>query len=482
MFSEYGSYDAWGLAQLLAARKASPLELMSAAIERAREVNPAINALCFEQFEIALEIARTTKLTGSFGAIPFLLKDSIAAREFPSSMGSALFSGRTHSQDADLVTRFRAAGLIPFARTTTAPFMMSATTEASVYGGPTRNPWNLEHSSGGSSGGAAAAIAAGIVPLAHASDGGGSIRIPASCCGLFGLKPSRGRLPAGPVAGDIRVGLGTDGVLSRSVRDTALALDSVTAADLGAPYAAHGPAGNWAATLNVDPKEKYRLALWTDAFDEAPVHADCVDAVKRLGHICTKLGHHVEEAPLADIDFGALVHALKIIFGATLAVDLDRRASELKRPIRPEDIERTSWTAYEFGKGLAAADFIGALATIHSVGRRMARYMEAYDFILTPTLTRPPAKLGEITMDTDFAADGAAAFAYTSFLVITNASGQPAANIPGAWNSAGLPIGAQIIGRSGSEAKLLELAAQIERHAPWDHQRPSMQPHQSSGT
>ncbi|HVZ46602.1 MAG TPA: amidase family protein [Ramlibacter sp.] len=466
MFSEYKDYDALGLADLLRRKRVSPAELMEAAVARAREVNPVLNALCYEKYEESLALARALPLKGTFGAVPFLLKDSIAATRFKTSMGSRFFKDVEHKQDATLVTRFGEAGLVSFARTCAPELLMSATTEAVVNGGPTRNPWSLTHSSGGSSGGASSAVAAGIVPLAHASDGGGSIRIPGSSCGLFGLKPSRGRLPAGPLTSEIRAGLGTDGFLSRSVRDTAAALAAVCAPDPVAPYAAHGPAVNYADRSSL-PSHRLRIAVWTSAWEMYPVHADCVAAVETLARHCEQLGHAVEVTQPAAFDYGAYADATTRLFASHVALDIDRRAKLLGRAPGPEDLEPATRSAYEKGKTISAADYLAAVATIHAVGRAMTGFMSNVDVVLTPSLTQPPPLLQEIAQARNIADHQEANFARTAFLIPANASGQPAATVPVHWNAEGLPIGAQMIGGAGREDVLFALAFEVEELAPW---------------
>jgi amidase len=467
MFAEYLQHDACGLAELLRLGEISSVDLMEAAIARALAVNPQLNALCHERFSETLEIARTTKQVGPFGGMPFLLKDSVPAIRFPSSLGSHYFKGRVHAGNSEVVTRCEAAGLIPFARTTAPELLMSASTEAVANGGVTRNPWNLDHSPGGSSGGAAAAVAAGIVPIAHASDGGGSIRIPASCCGLFGLKPSRGRIPAGPFVTEFRAGLASDGFLSRSVRDTALALDAVCGTDVGAPYAAFGLEGEYFNKTLRGTNEELRIVLWRDAWGQCQIHPECLAAADRLAKICSDLGHLVEERPPMEIDFPQYLASLSRVFAAFAVTDVDARARTLGRPPLRDELEPTTWGAVDLGRSLSASDYLRALTLVQNVGREFGRYMADIDVIVTPTLTQPPPRLGVITMQTDFAFHQNLNFSYTAFLILANASGQPAASLPISQSASGLPIGAQIIGRSGRDDVLLALAAEIEQFAPW---------------
>jgi amidase len=474
MFAEYRDYDACGLAKLLDEKQVTPLDLMEAAIDRAGIVNPVLNVLCYERFEESLDIARRATSSGPFGALPFLLKDSIPSARFPASLGSRFFRDVSLHQDAELVTRCQAAGFIPFARTTVPELLLSTATEAAANGAPTRNPWSLTHSPGGSSGGAAAAVAAGIVPIAHASDGLGSIRVPASCCGLFGLKPSRGRLPTGPFAAEIRAGLGTDGFLSRTVRDTAMALDAVSGPDVGAPYAAYGPPGRYMDALQQRRAEPLRIAVWRDPWGLIPVHPDCLEAVETCAEICGDLGHHLDlEDPVA-IDFPGYMAAISRVFASFMVADIELRGQLSGRTPTEADFERTTWTFYEFGRTLCAADYIRAIGAVQRAGRQLSRYMADFDVVLTPTLSRPPARLGEISMAVDFAVHERASFEYAAFTTLVNASGQPAASVPIARNPEGLPIGVQIIGQGGREDVLLRLATEIEAAAPWTDRRPAI--------
>ncbi|ACC73948.1 amidase [Paraburkholderia phymatum] len=473
--SEYSKYDALGLAALLRSKDVSPRELMDCAIDIAREVNPKINALCYERFESAKAYAETAEIKGVFGAVPFLLKDSaLASREFPTSIGSNLFRDIPFKYDSTLVERFNEAGLISFARTTVPELCMAPTTEAVANGGPTRNPWDLSRSAGGSSGGAAAAVAAGIVPIAHASDGGGSIRIPAACCGVFGLKPSRGRVPMGPSRGEGWGGLAVDGVLSRSVRDTAAALDAIGGDEIGAPYAAPSAPASFTDLLNRPVNKPLRIAKWTSAFNGVPIADECLEALEHAAVLLRRAGHDVVDSSLPSLDYDGLVraHINVLVANAFLSVDgMVKGQSEEKWRSR---LEPAIFDAYKLGKDLSAAEYVAAINTFHSVGRRVARSMKEFDLALTPTLTQLPARLGQFTMDSDFRSFREDVSKYTTFLTISNASGQPAANVPCYWTAAGLPVGVQLIGHFGREDQILIAAAQMEELGPWSGRRPNV--------
>jgi amidase len=465
---DYTNFDALDLAELLRNGDVSASELMDCAIEIATEVNPKINALCYERFAAAKADAAESELKGVFGAVPFLLKDSaLASRELPISIGSNLFRDITFQYDATLTARFSNAGLISFARTTVPELCMAPTTEATANHGPTRNPWDLTRSSGGSSGGAAAAIAAGIVPMAHGSDGGGSIRIPASCCGVFGLKPTRGRVPMGPSRGEGWGGLAVDGVLSRSVRDTAAALDAIGGFEPGAPYAAPEAPDSYLQLLGQGSGRPLRIAKWTSAFNGIPIAPECLDAVEFAAELLERAGNEVVDVPVAKLDYDLLTDAHILVlmanaYASVKAMVKDRPENEWKNQLEPAIFD-----ACRRGREIGAAEYANAINTFHSVGRRMERSMQGFDLILTPTLTQLPAKLGQYSMNDDFLSFRRSISKYTTFLTIINASGQPSASVPTYWTPDGLPVGVQLIGHFGREDQILAASAQLEKLAPW---------------
>lgn len=466
--SEYRRKDALEFARILYGKELSPLELMDCAIARAEAVNPKLNALCNINFEHAREVARTATLKGQFGALPFLLKDSgLGYPELLNSLGSRLFAGLKINFNSTLTERFLADGLIPFGRTTVPEFSMAPTTEAVQNGGPTRNPWDLTRSTGGSSGGAAAAVSSGIIPLAHASDGGGSIRIPASCCGLYGLKPSRGLIPAGPARGEGWGGLATDGVLSRSVRDTAAALDGSSGMEIGAPYAAPPKGGPYALQMDKPFEKPQRIAMWSTGFEDIPIADDCLDALQTARGLLEKLGHEVIEAPLPPINFSKFVEAQINVMAANVTVTVNGKVRNDLSSGWEQMLEPAILDAYQRGKQLSAETYALAITRFHTIGRQLEIYIRDYDFILTPTLMQPPAKLGVISTDDDFFGFRTKISRYATFLAIINASGQPAANLPLHWSKAGLPIGVQLIAPFGGEENLLAMSARLEEVQPW---------------
>lgn len=472
--TEYLHCDGLELASLVRTRDVSALELVDCAIAQMERVQPLINAICWDEAEAARETARTwdaaAPTEAAFGGVPLLLKDlGLAARGMRMSHGSRLFAPPVCGEaDSELAARLRQAGFNFLARTTTPELGANCTTEALVYGGPTRNPWDLSRSSGGSSGGAAAAVAAGVVPLAHASDGGGSIRIPASCCGLFGLKPSRMRNPMGPIAGEGWGGLGVEHVVSRSVRDSAAVLDATHGSDAGAPYAAPAFTGSYLQSLDTAPP-RLRIGLITASPSGEAVHADCLTAVQHAAMLCESLGHHVEPVAWPDaIDYEAFGHAMRLIVaaGSAQAVQAGCAARGIRASL--DELEISIFTAVDFALRHNALDYADAISRMHRTGRLLGQMMQGrHDVLLTPTLTEPPAVLGRYAANRDYVSHRSDTLRYTAFLPYFNASGQPAMSVPLHWNAQQLPIGVQFAAPLGEDHVLLQLAAQLEKARPW---------------
>jgi amidase len=461
-------YDGLALSALLYGGQVSAKELMLCAVELAQQRAAPFNALCYERYEESIELAAGAKLTGTFGGIPFLLKDSsLAAKRFPYSIGSRLFADLRSAYDATLVSRFSAAGFIPFARTTVPELCMAPTTEALRNRGPTSNPWDPTRSAGGSSGGAAVAVATGAVPIAHGSDGGGSIRIPAACCGLYGLKPSRGRLPQGPARGEGWGGLSVDGVLSRTVRDTAAVLDATGGYEPGAPYAAPGAPPSFLRALYEPPECSLRIARWSSAWEGIAVASECLHATELAAQLLRTAGHEVIDVALPELDYWQFIEAHLEVLAASIVVAvqavLKGRAAQPWEPL----LEPAMLDGYRLGKALSAEQYARAISLFHSVGRALEQHMHGFDVVLTPTLTQLPSKLGELSMNDDFQPFRRKVARYTTYLAIINASGQPAASVPLHWTDQGLPIGIQLIGHFGREDQILQLSAQLEAAAPW---------------
>ena len=404
-----------------------------------------------------------------FFGVPLLLKDVGAAtahRDLPSRMGSNLFGPQGQSWPADgaLTQRYIAAGFVPMGRSTSPEMGISASTEARAYGGPTRNPWNLEHSSGGSSGGAAAATASNMVTMAHANDGAGSIRIPASACGLIGLKPSRGLMPMGPLAGEGWGGLAIDHVLTRTVRDCAAALDVGAGDDPGAPYAAPQRPSSFFDALSEAPRP-LRIALCNSFFEGDAVHPEVAAVVAQFALQMQQLGHHVDEA---RPDFSTLdvVRPLMQVVATGTAATLEAIAMQRGRAINENEVEPVVWGALQTGRGLSGVDYLNAVNAMHSLGRRMARFHERFDLLLTPTLAEPPAKLGRFAMNNpnfiDYRLGPQGLWRYTPFTPLANATGAPSISLPAGRSKEGLPIGAMLSAQLGEDALLLGVAAQWE--------------------
>jgi amidase len=466
--SEYQTLDGLDLAQLLYRRDVAPVELMQRAIEIGDGRASALNALCYVDRDRAIETAENAELKGQFGALPFLLKDSgLASKALPSSVGSRLFGAMRSPINSTLAERFIDDGFISFGRTTVPEFCMAPTTEAVQNDGPTLNPWDETRSAGGSSGGAAVAVSTGVVPIAHGSDGGGSIRIPAACCGLYGLKPSRGLVPIGPSRGEAWGGLAADGVLTRTVRDTAAALDGVVGMELGAPYAAPAIPGKYLELLEQPFERPLRIAMWTRAFDDIEVAEECASAVRYAADLLRSLGHDVVDAPLAEIKYGSFLRAHQDVLAASVTMTVNGMLRSKPDIDLPTSLEPAIFDAYLIGKTLSAETYALAINRFHTIARQMERYLSRYDFLLTPTLTQLAAPIGTYSMDTDFRTFRNAVGLYTTFLAIINASGQPASNVPVYWTQGGLPVGVQLVGRFGHEADLLRISAQLEDAAPW---------------
>ena len=386
------------------------------------------------------------------------------------TFGSALLHDFVVDHDSELVTRYKRAGLVVVGKTNTPEFGILPTTEPHFFG-PTRNPWNTAHSSGGSSGGSAAAVASGMVPMAHGNDGGGSIRIPSSCCGLFGLKPTRARNPLGPDAGEAMGGLVMEHAITRSVRDSAALLDATSGPDVGDPYWAPPPARPFLQEVGADPG-KLRIAFTTEPPGGTPIHPDCVAAVRDVAKLCADLGHHVEEgAPTINSEL--VTQAFIAVFMAGVALTVDAVASLSGRTPTPDQVEPLTWAVCEIARQQSAPSYLMAHTMLHRIGRDVARFMVDYDVLLTPTLAEPPLPLGTLESTPDNPLYGLIrAASYVPFPAICNITGQPAMSVPLYWNSEGLPIGTHFVGRFGDEATLFRLAAQLEQARPWADRHP----------
>ncbi len=460
--------DATAQAELVRKKEVKPIELVEAAIERIEQLNPTLNAVVTPMYEQARETARGRLPKGPFAGVPFLLKDLLAfCSGVRMTFGSRLFSSYVPDHDSELVMRLKRAGLIIVGKTNTPEFGILPTTEPELFG-PCRNPWNTERTTGGSSGGSAAAVASGMVSMAHANDGGGSIRIPASCCGLFGIKPTRGRNPLGPDFGDLMNGLVCEHAVTRSVRDSAALLDATSGPAPGDPYWAPPPKRPFLKEVGADPG-KLRIAFTVGAADGTAVHDDCVRAVREAAALCSDLGHEVTEAA-PELDREKITQAFVVLWSAGNAVTIKAlgASKEMKEMVEP-----LSWTLYEMGCHYDAADYLIAVGSIQRMARDVSRFFEDYDVWLTPTLAEPPVPLGTFDSPPDDPLKGfTRSGEFVPFTPLCNATGQPAMSVPLFWNSEGLPVGTHFIGRFGDEATLFRLAAQLEEARPWKERRP----------
>jgi len=471
MFKEYDHYDAFGLAQLVKSRQVSAAELLDEAIARVERVNPRVNAVINKLYDQARAAIDAGLPDGPLRGVPFLLKDLHALYQGSvTSNGCRFFTANLADHDTELVARYKRAGTVIFGKTNTPEFGLTVTTEPKLFGA-TRNPWNPEFSSGGSSGGAAAAVAAGVVPAAHASDGGGSIRIPASCCGLFGLKPTRGRNPHGPDRGEGWSGMSTEHVVTRSVRDSAVFLDATCGPDVGAPYFATPPAAPFAGEVGRDPG-RLRIAFARHTPAGERIAPECDEALAEAARLLETMGHHLQEAA-ADFVPPELGPAFRLVIAANTRAAIENYAAAQARQPTSDEFERITWRFYEAGAQATAAEYARAVTVLHRCGRLAGRFFQRYDLLLTPTMPRAPERLGVLDMDTtDPEAYSKAVGLFTSFTAPFNATGNPAISVPLHWSAQGLPIGVQLAGRYGDEATLLRVAAQLEQARPWFQRRP----------
>lgn len=466
-FKDYRAHDAIGLANLVRTKQVSPKELLDAAISRCEAVNGRLNAVVLKHYDEARDAVEQGLPHGPLHGVPYLLKDiGIAMQGTPTTSGVAALKDLPARADSTLMERTRAAGVAVFGKTHTPEMGLSSSSESRLFG-KTANPWNDEVIAGGSSGGAAAAIAAGIVPMAHASDGGGSIRIPASCCGLFGLKPSRGRTPAGPSRGEGWGGMSAAHAISRSVRDSALWLDLTHGPAPGDPYAAPPPRRPYLVEAMTEPG-CLRIGVAKAPPLPFPVHQDCEFAVDRTTMLLESLGHHVEQIDLPKIDPNALLNAQGVVLNANIAATLDEIGAARGKKLEARDVERATWARSERAAKATSADYAAAMTTLHHVGRAMGMLTERVDVIVQPALAKPPLKLGVLDMDReDLGGLFRDLLSFIPFTGLYNISGQPSMSVPLHWNSAGLPIGVMFSAAYGCEDVLFQLAGQLERAQPW---------------
>ncbi len=475
MSHEILDLDACGQARALADGTLKASELVEAAIGRIERLDPELNAVIHPQFDRAREEAARSPLPDPFHGVPILLKDLgayLAGDPAHSGMSALKQAGWTEPGSSHFAARLRGAGLVSLGRTNTPELGLLPTTEPLAYGA-TRNPWNLGHSAGGSSGGSASAVAAGMVAAAHASDGGGSIRIPAAHCGLVGLKPSRGRASFGPGLGERWMGASNEGFVTHSVRDTAALLDVVAGAEPGDPYTAPPPLRPYAEEVGVDPG-RLRIGVMARGPRDVELHPECAAAARETARRLEALGHHLEESHPPALDDSEAVAAFVTVITSCTAFALDATGAKLGRVLAEEDVEPLTWAMAQLGRQHSAAKLLAAQDFNHGHSRRVAGWWsDGFDLLLTPTTGEPPPPLGAFDPAPGNPLQGfARAARFAMFTSSFNVTGQPAVSLPMHWSEEGLPVGIQLVAAYGREDLLLQVAAQLEAAHPWRDRRP----------
>jgi Asp-tRNA(Asn)/Glu-tRNA(Gln) amidotransferase A subunit family amidase len=475
MFKEYDNFDAVGLAQLVRSKQVSPEQLLEEAIVRVEQRDPSLNSVVNRLYDHGRATIRAGLPDGPLSGVPFLLKDLNAlCAGAVTTNGCRFFQGNMADHDTELVARYKKAGLVIFGKTNTPEFGLNVTTEPALFGA-TLNPWNAQHTAGGSSGGSAAAVAAGLVPAAHASDGGGSIRIPSSCCGVFGVKPTRGRNPHGPDRGEGWAGMSTEHAITRSVRDSAVLLDSSCGSDVGAPYFAAPPLRPYASEVGAK-LQPLRIALATRTPAGEKIAPECEQAVMQTARLLEEMGHRIEQTTL-DFVPEELGPGFRMVIAGNTRVAIDLYAAKTGTRPGPGEFEKVTWSFFEAGAKASAAEYANAVLAVHRTGRMVGHFFERHDLLLTPTLPQPPEKLGVMDMNTENPESYRRAIVLlTAFTAPFNASGNPAMSVPLHWTAEGLPVGVQFVARYGEEGVLFRLAAQLEQARPWSHRRPPLIP------
>lgn len=471
--AEYDRFDALGLAQQIAKKQFTPQELLDAVRQRVEALNPKLNAFSQVFFERATAQIKQGLPAGPFRGVPFALKDlGQYLSGTITSAGSRVWHQQVANYDSTLVQRYLQAGLVIFGKTTSPELGLTTTTESALYG-QTHNPWQLEHTSGGSSGGTAAAVAARILPAAHGSDGGGSIRIPAACCGLFGFKPTRGRVPLGPAQFESWNGCSQHHALTLSVRDSAALLDATAGAELGSPFLSPPPARTFLREVSAQPG-RLRIAMILETPTGTPLDPACKTATLAAAKLCESLGHTVEERPL-PVNGAEMRAAFLTVIQVSLARTLDDAAQVLGRPVREQDVEPVTWAMFQTGRTINGVIYSRAIATMQQVGLALAKFQQTYDVILNPTLAKPPVKLGVLSLTpVSLAAFTKEVTEFGPYTALYNVTGQPSMSVPLHWSADGLPLGVMFSGRFGDDALLFRLAGQLEQAQPWAGRRPNL--------
>jgi len=492
-FADYDRYDATGLAELVRTRRVHPLELFEAAAGRIEALNGRLNAVVYPDLDRAREVAARESREGPFAGVPFLVKDfGAAVAGLPYTQSSRSRVGYVAPTDDDIVARHRRAGLIILGKTNAPEFALLPTTEPELHG-PARNPWDRSRTTAGSSGGSAAAVASGMVPMAHGNDGGGSIRLPASACGLFGLKPTRGRSTWGPDHLDGMLGLCEQHALTRSVRDSARLLDATHGTPAGAPYRPAPPPRPFAEEVGAPPG-RLRIAFTTGGLlDDRPADPECVAAVESAARLCEELGHQVTEAR-PSLDVPSIVDAFITINGADCAFVIAEAERLTGRRVRSGDVELVTWIIRLIGTRRSAADLEQALDVMHRTGQTMASFLEDYDLLLSSTMAQPPWPIGNQDLGAlervmlqavrrvpvgpvlravvrQMAAE---MMQPTPNTPLANLTGQPSMSVPLYWTPSGLPVGVEFDARLEEEGLLFRLASQLEAARPWWERRPPL--------
>ena len=465
-------YDALGLGALVNAGKVTPTELLDRAIARTAAIDPQINAVVGKHYDVARAQIAAAKPSGPFAGVPFLLKDlGVGLKGTITTDGSRAFADWTAPADTTLPRRAKAAGLVIFGKAASPEFGLTTSTESKLWG-YTRNPWNLDRLAGGSSGGSAAAVAARILPMAHASDGGGSIRIPAACCGLFGLKPSRARVPVDVARAVGWNGLSTQHAVSISVRDSAALLDAWAGPEPGDSVTPPPPTkGSFLEAVSRAPG-RLRIALVETAPSGAAPDPDVKAGLMDVARLCESLGHTVEPAAYT-LDAQALSEAMGVGMGADLASRLDRLATERGRPITEDDVETVTLRFIERGRHYTAANYVDARRVFDIAAAEVARMHQTYDVILSPTVAQAPVRLGVLSLSPDNIGDYARAIgAFSPYTALQNQIGVPSMSVPLVWNAEGLPLGMMFSAPFAAEELLYSLAGQLEQARPWKDRRP----------
>ncbi len=470
-FADFEQYDGLGLADLVRRGKVTPGELLEAAIERVEARNPTVNAVVMKLYDYGRKAIADGLPDGPFRGVPYLMKDLTASiAGVPMTRGSAFFADAPPAAaDSEHVRRLKRAGLVIFGRTNTCELGLSLTCEPRLYG-PTKNPWDPTRISAGSSGGAAAAVGARMLPMAHGSDGFGSIRAPAACCGLVGLKPTRARNTFAPFLGEGLGGLSTEHAVTLTVRDCAALLDATCGPGAGDPYAAPPPARSYREEVGAHAG-RLRIAWTVTAPNGAKVESEPRRVLAEAVKLCADLGHRVEECD-PDIERRAVVETFLTLASANTVVNLGSHPTA-GRPAREGEVERITWLTAKMGEKVTAADYVRATQAAHRLGRQMAAFHADYDVLLTPGLATLPPKLGWIDMMMgDVDEYWRRVFTFSPFTVWFNISGQPALTLPLGQSPEGLPVAVQLVARYGDEATLFRLAAQLEAARPWFGRKP----------